>query len=384
MKNKAVKKYIILLILIGFAVSGVVFSKEPVIYKIRVQEKTLEERQQQGFQTVQAENIKDSFWMGYSISKHMPENVSYFSWNGITSKGHLRHSPSEPTLEDLLSGRKNPINSKQKLKEYTRDVLNSMDRKEVPEVEKKIAILFRYKSGSSRPQGIYFCSLDFPFELDDRPLIWLGESGDEESLNLLWKIYQNSSLISLKEDMIDVLGMHEASESVIPLLESVLNEAREPELREEAASELGDHNHLRAVKLLLRTAMQDRNLEVREEAASALEDIDLPESVDALITIARKSPDFSVKEEAVEALSEKASARVGEKLNELVNEDKETVQLKKIALGAMEDLDDDQGLPYIIQIALHHSNPWVRKYAIEILGDSQDPRALETLIEILK
>ncbi|MCD6516720.1 MAG: HEAT repeat domain-containing protein [Candidatus Aminicenantes bacterium] len=38
----------------------------------------------------------------------------------------------------------------------------------------------------------------------------------------------------------------------------------------------------------------------------------------------------------------------------------------------------------MIQIARHHSNPWVRKSAIEILGDSQDPRALQALIEILK
>jgi HEAT repeat protein len=107
----------------------------------------------------------------------------------------------------------------------------------------------------------------------------------------------------------------------------VLNKAKEPELREEAASELGDHNHLKAVKLLLHTAMQDQNLEVREEAASALEDIDLSESVDALITIARKSPDFSVKEEAVEALADKASARIAEELNRLASEETETVRL---------------------------------------------------------
>jgi len=384
MEKTAVKKFITLLFLTGFAVSGWVFPQEPVIYKIKAPEKTLEKRRLQGFQKAKAQNIKGSFWLGYSISKLMPENMYYFSWNNMTGMGHWSHSPSEPTLEDLLKGRKNPINSEQKLKEYTQEVINRMDRKEVPQVEKKIAVLFKHKSASSLPEGIYLCSLDFPFELDNHFLIWLGEAGDEESLNLLWSVYQNSSQISLKEDAINAVGMHEASESVIHLLESVLNKAREPELREEAASELGNHNHQRAVELLLHTAMQDQNLEVREEAASALEDIDLPESVDALITIARKSPDFSVKEEAVESLGEKAAERVGEKLSRLATEETETVRLQKIVLEALEDLDDNQGLPYIIKIALHHDNPWVRKYAIEILDDSRDPRALEALIEILK
>ncbi|MBD3413381.1 MAG: hypothetical protein GF421_02995, partial [Candidatus Aminicenantes bacterium] len=336
MTKTAVKKFITLLFVAGFALSGWAFSQEPTVYKINAPEKTLENRLQQGFQKVQAQNIKGSFWIGYSISKLMPENVYYFSWNRMTGVGHWRHSPSEPTLQDLLQGRMNPINSEQKLKEYTQEVLNRMDRKEVPEVEKKISVLFKQKSVNSQPQEIYLCSLDFPFELDDLPLIWLGEAEDEESLKLLWSVYQNSSLVSLKEDVINAVGMHEASESVIPLLESVLNETNEPELREEAASELGDHSHQRAVELLLRTAMQDQNLEVREEAASALEDIDLPESVDALITIARKSPDFSVKEEAVESLGEKAVARVGENLSRLASEETETVRLQKIALEALE------------------------------------------------
>ena len=378
------KKFITLFFVTGFALSAWVFSQEPAVYKIDAPEKTLEKRLEQGFQKARAQNIKGSFWIAYSISKLMPENVYYFSWSGMTGMGHWSHFPSEPTLEDLLQGRMNPINSEQELKEYTQEVINRMDRKKFPEVQKKIAVLFKHKSVSSQPQEICLCSLDFPFELDDCPLVWLGEAEDEESLRMLWSVYQDSYQISLKEDVINAVGMHGASESVIPLLESVLNKAKEPKLREEAASELGDHNHLKAVKLLLRTAMQDQNLEVREEAASALEDIDLSESVDALITIARKSPDISVKEEAVEALAEKASARIAEELNRLASEETETVRLQRIALEALEDLDGNQGLPYIIKIAKNHSNPWVRKSAIEILGDFQDPRALQALIEILK
>ena len=332
----------------------------------------------------QAENVPDSFWMGYAITKVMPEDIYYFSWNGLIGRGHWRRSPANPSLEELLSGHLDPIDSEQKLKEYTQEVLNRMGKRDFPEVEKSVAVLFKQKPGTKEPEGIFLCSLDFPFKLEDHPLIWLGEAGNQESLELLWDMYQNFSGISFREEALRAIGMHDAADTVIPLLESVLNEAEIPELREAAASELGNHNHSRAVELLLHTAMHDPSLEVREEAASALEDITLPESVDALIKIARRASDISVREEAVEALGDKAAEKVGMDLNRLVNEETETIRLQKMALEALEDLDDNQGLPYLIQIALKHKNPAVRKYAIQILGDFQDPRALETLIKILK
>lgn len=384
MRKKAPEKLFAFFLLAGFAGLSMAFPQNPPIHKLEDQSKTLQNRRQQGFQVAQAENMRDSYWMGYSITKVMPEDIYYFSWNGMVGRGHWRRSPTNASLEDLLSGRFNPIDTEQKLKAYTQEVLNRMGRKDFPEVEKSVAVLFKQKPGTNEPEGICLCSLDFPFELENHPLIWLGKAGNQESLELLWEIYQNFSGISIREEAVRAIGMHDAAGTVIPLLESVLNEAEALELREAAASELGNHNHSRAVELLLHIAMQDPSLEVREEAASALEDIALSESVDALIKIARRASDQSVREEAVQALGDKAAEKAGKELNQLANEETETVRLQKIALEALEDLDDNQGLPYLIQIALKHKNPAVRKYAIQALGDFQDPRALETLIEILK
>ncbi len=384
MRRSAAEKLIAFFLLAGFAGLSMAFPQNPRIHKLKDQSKTLQNRRQQGFQMAQTENITDLYWMGYSIIKVMPEDIYYFSWNGMIGRGHWRRSPTIPSLEDLLSGRVNTIDSEQKLKEYTQEVLNRMEKKDFPEVEKSVAVLFKQKPGSNEPEGICLCSLDFPFELENHPLIWLGDAGNQESLELLWEMYQDFSGISLRKEALRTIGMHDAAGSVIPLLESVLEEAEEAELREAAASELGDHNHSRAVELLLHTAMHDPSLEVREEAASALEDIALPESVDALINIARHAPDQSVREEAVQALGNKAAEKAGKELNRLANEETETVRLQKRAIEALEDLDDDQGLPYLIQIALKHKNPVLRKYAIQTLSDFQDPRALETLIKILK
>lgn len=346
MRRSAAEKLIAFFLLAGFAGLSMAFPQNPRIHKLKDQSKTLQNRRQQGFQMAQTENITDLYWMGYSIIKVMPEDIYYFSWNGMIGRGHWRRSPTIPSLEDLLSGRVNTIDSEQKLKEYTQEVLNRMEKKDFPEVEKSVAVLFKQKPGSNEPEGICLCSLDFPFELENHPLIWLGDAGNQESLELLWEMYQDFSGISLRKEALRTIGMHDAAGSVIPLLESVLEEA--------------------------------------EEAASALEDIALPESVDALINIARHVPDQSVREEAVQALGNKAAEKAGKELNRLANEETETVRLQKRAIEALEDLDDDQGLPYLIQIALKHKNPVLRKYAIQTLSDFQDPRALETLIKILK
>jgi HEAT repeat protein len=51
---------------------------------------------------------------------------------------------------------------------------------------------------------------------------------------------------------------------------------------------------------------------------------------------------------------------------------------------ALEDLSEGRGVPYHIKIANEHPNPSVRKSAIYALGDSEDSRALEALVEIIR
>ncbi len=51
---------------------------------------------------------------------------------------------------------------------------------------------------------------------------------------------------------------------------------------------------------------------------------------------------------------------------------------------AITQIDNDEGVPFLINLAKTHQNPSVRKQAIFWLSQSNDSRALEALIEFVR
>jgi HEAT repeat protein len=47
-------------------------------------------------------------------------------------------------------------------------------------------------------------------------------------------------------------------------------------------------------------------------------------------------------------------------------------------------LPDDRAVPLLVDLALHNPNRSVRKSAVQMLGNTDDPRALEALVQILQ
>jgi HEAT repeat protein len=58
--------------------------------------------------------------------------------------------------------------------------------------------------------------------------------------------------------------------------------------------------------------------------------------------------------------------------------------LREEALEALAELHDGAGVPALIETARSHPDRQVRVRAIELLGDSDDPRALEALRNLIK
>ena len=68
----------------------------------------------------------------------------------------------------------------------------------------------------------------------------------------------------------------------------------------------------------------------------------------------------------------------------LVVEDDPETDVKKRAVFALSQLPKDDSVPQLIHVADTNSNPVVRKEAFFWLGQSQDPRALAFLEQVLK
>jgi HEAT repeat protein len=99
--------------------------------------------------------------------------------------------------------------------------------------------------------------------------------------------------------------------------------------------------------------------------------------------LARESNDRHVQEKALFWLGQHAEEEeVLDFLAEVIEEGKDT-RLQEKALFALSQAPRHKGVSYLIRFAKDHESFQVRKKAIFYLGQSNDPRAKEVLLEII-
>jgi len=81
-------------------------------------------------------------------------------------------------------------------------------------------------------------------------------------------------------------------------------------------------------------------------------------------------------------LAQKAGNKAAGTITEAIESDPDT-DVKKRAVFALSQLPKDEGVPLLIQVARSNRNPVVRKQAMFWLGQSNDPRALAFIEEVL-
>ena len=317
---------------------------------------------------------KNGFWTAYSIRRLMGQDSSIGTFSS--------RSRMESTLQEIISG-------KESIRSRAQQVLDDLEKAGCPEKEvwKDVAILVRYEnSASAVPERVRLSSFNLSFDLEGRPLIWLGEVDDEESLAWLKTAYQKIKTEEGKEGVLAAVGIHESPAAVIPILASVLKSQETAELRKNAAFWMGQQNDRKAYEILLETAKTDRSSKVREGAVIAISQVELEESVDGLIDLARHGPDQGVRKQAVFWLGQKASRKAAGALEDFAFDSRET-KIQEQAVFALSQLPDRAGLDALIKVAKTHPNAGLRKKAAFWLSechDPRDPRALNALIEIIK
>lgn len=350
----------------------------------------LNKRWDWAIQEAKNQDVKDSFWISYSIKRLMGEYSYISSTSRYSFRGYhpfLSHMEDD-TLEKIIYKRDTSpvLSGEEQVKLAAKIALAEIENRRRPgrTIWKDVAVLFKFESRSSPvPEAIRLNNLTLPADLEGFPLFWLDKTEDEESISLLSSLYKRSIPEQIKKRILSAIGFHESSELVVPFLDKVLKSKEPDSIRGRAASEFEDHETEQALKILHQTAKNDRSFDVRKKAVNALEDMDLPGATDVLIDIARNTQHTGIRKRAISSLAEKASEKVAAALEDLAYDDDDT-EVQKRAVYALEDLPDGQGIPYLIKIAKSHWKVVIRKKAIYCLGDSGDPRALQALIDILK
>jgi len=104
-----------------------------------------------------------------------------------------------------------------------------------------------------------------------------------------------------------------------------------------------------------------------------------------LVTLARndKLP-ANLRKSAVFWLGQAAGDKAVEELGSLVTAENEDREVQESAVFALSQLDNDAGVPKLIEVARTHRDAKVRKSAMFWLGQSNDPRAIALFEEILR
>lgn len=329
------------------------------------------------------------FWVGFGIRRLMGEHSSmgWYPWGGPEWR---------LTLDDIINGRKTPLEKKIAGDQAARGTAASMPaearafaagrRRDEPDrpVMRDIGILLRMTAAESGfPADIRVSNLNLPFDLEGLPFAWVGMAANAESLAYLIPLYAEAAGEEDKRSLLWAIGLHRQDAAVVPFIERVLAGQESEAIRAEAAACLGEQNEPRALELLLKTIKTDPSEEVREQAVEALAEMELPAATAALVAFAVNGADRRLREEAVHGLADKATPETVKALEMISTGDKDP-EIREEAIHAFADLPGRSGLPHLVRLVKTHPDSGVRTEAVDAIGELGGAEAVRFLTELAR
>jgi hypothetical protein len=145
---------------------------------------------------------------------------------------------------------------------------------------------------------------------------------------------------------------------------------------------LGDVNPAQSVEFL-KTLVT--TVTVRDQSESALSAIALHRDAaasSAILDLAKNGTP-RLRQRALFWIARRAESQAAGIISQAIDGDPDN-DVKRQAVSALAQLPRDEGTPLLIKLARSHANPVVRKQAMQMLGRSQDPRALSFFEDVLK
>lgn len=137
-----------------------------------------------------------------------------------------------------------------------------------------------------------------------------------------------------------------------------------------------------SVSFLKNLVTSDASDHLANSAIFAISQHDDPAATTILEGLARPPQPAHVRGQAIFWLAQEAGSRAASFIRGAIENDPDT-EVKKKAVFALSQLPKDEGVPKLIEVAQENRNPEVRKQAFFWLGQSNDPRALAFIEQVL-
>jgi len=146
------------------------------------------------------------------------------------------------------------------------------------------------------PVHIRIVTMGRPFDPKNKPIVWLGQTPTDTSLDFLIRKYDKWMGDSIQDHLIEAIGMHQAPVRVVPFLDNILQGNTSPDLRDKEAFWLAGQasDHLK----ISMPSVSDDLTDLRKEAVFALTQSD-DDGVPLLIHIAQTHSNVQVRAQAI-------------------------------------------------------------------------------------
>jgi len=209
---------------------------------------------------------------------------------------------------------------------------------------------------------------------------WLGQRDGEGTLDELMSIYNADRNTEIRQKVLHSLSQRDEPRAQAKLSE-IARTADDPEVRQQAIHWIGQRGES-ALDELAKLYQSERDNEVRSQILHAYSQMNSPRATERLFEAAR-SGDEELRQQAIHWLGQKAGERIIEGLREIANSNDADSDVQVQVVHAISQRPESEAVPMLIQLARTHRNPEVRRMAVHRLSQTNDPRALEFIREVL-
>jgi HEAT repeats/PBS lyase HEAT-like repeat len=219
---------------------------------------------------------------------------------------------------------------------------------------------------------------------------WLTDVPAEDSAGFLGKLAASASALHdagdrrghVAEESLVALSMH-ATPKATDVLASLAAPGNSDYLREKAAFWLGAQRGHEGLVVLRQILQNEPDSKVRRKLVFDVSISSDLAATDDLIQMAKSDADSGVRSQALFWLAQKAGKKAVGTLNAAIENDP-NFEVKKKAVFALSQLPREDSVPQLVHVADTNANFAIRKEAIFWLGQTNDPRAIAYIEQVLK
>jgi HEAT repeat protein len=224
-----------------------------------------------------------------------------------------------------------------------------------------------------------------PTELRRTAVRVIGDREDGDALSDLVRLYETDTNPEVREQVIITLADMDDPRAFAKLVEIARSPAGDARLRQTAVRRLGDHEGEAAVDELFKIFDAERDPNVKETALRALGNHESPRARARLAEIARaRGGDRELRRQAIRVLADHDHDGSAAELLISLYDSEPDAEVKEDILRALGNTKGKAALRKLLDVARRDPNVELRKRAISLLGESDDPEAAKFLEDLLK